>query len=64
MSCTYNTLIRGYIHNQKLSRAVQLTHEMVGKGFCADASTAELFIDLISEGKLDSSLQLLIHKDS
>ena len=42
-----------------LSRALQLRREMVTKGFSADASTAELFVNLVVCGKLDSSLQPL-----
>ena len=60
---TYNIMIRGYVLNHEISRAVQLTHEMVGKGFSADASTAKLFVDLVSDGKLDSSLRPLIQKN-
>ena len=55
--CTYNTMIRGCIKNHEISRALQLRHEMVAKGFSADASTAELFVKLVACGKLNSSLQ-------
>ena len=55
--CTYNLMIRGFIKNNDISRALQLRHEMVTKGFYADASTAELFVNLVACGKLDSSLQ-------
>ena len=61
-SCTYNLMIRGCIKNNEISKARQLRHEMVDKGFSADASTAELFVDLVACGKLDSSLQPLAQK--
>ena len=63
-NCTYNIMIRGFIVNHELSRGVEYANEMVARGFSADASTAKLFLHLISNGELDSSLQLLIQKDS
>lgn len=50
---TYNTIIRGLIGNNEMSRAIQVFHEMVERGFSADASTAELLVDLLVDGKLD-----------
>lgn len=56
MEMTYNLLIRGFITNSKM-KALQLIDEMKKRGFSADASTAKLFDDLISRGKLDPSLR-------
>ena len=50
---TYNTIIRGLIGNNEMSRAIQVFHEMVERGFSADASTTELLVDLLANGKLD-----------
>ena len=54
--CIYNLMIRGCIKNKEISRALQLRHDIVAKGFLADASAAELFVNLVACGKLDSSL--------
>ncbi|PON35035.1 Pentatricopeptide repeat [Trema orientale] len=43
-SCMYNTMVRGLVCNRKILRAVEYKNEMVARGFCADASTAELFV--------------------
>ena len=54
---TYNLMIRGFIRNKDMPRALQLVKEMVAKGFSADASTFELFVSLVANGNLDASLQ-------
>ena len=56
-------MIRGCVLNHDLSRAVKSAHEMMDRGFSADASTLDMFVDLISRGQLDPSLQPLIQKD-
>ena len=60
--CTYNLLIRGLIHNDDISGALRFKGEMVAKGFYGDVSTCELFLDLVSKGKLDPSLQPVVKK--
>ena len=62
-SGTYNLMIRGFVCNHDLSRAVQLANEMGGRGFSADVSTVDMFLDLISSGKLDPSLRSMFQKD-
>ena len=57
-------MICGFILNREIPRVVEFINEMVVRGFFGDASTAELFVHLISNGKLDSSLQPLFQKDS
>lgn len=37
--------------------------KMVAKGFFGDASTYELFVDLVAEGKLDPSLRQVVKKN-
>lgn len=46
-------MIRGSFTNDEMSRALQLNDEMGAKGFSGDVSTCELFVDLVSKGKLD-----------
>ncbi|XVE84589.1 hypothetical protein DITRI_Ditri17bG0024700 [Diplodiscus trichospermus] len=47
-SCSFNVMIQGLLRNSYTSKAIQLLEEMVDKGFSVDASTAILFVDLIS----------------
>ncbi|PQP92135.1 hypothetical protein Pyn_21266 [Prunus yedoensis var. nudiflora] len=54
--CTYNTIIRGFIHNKQTSRAMVLIQTMVEKGFSADASTTELIVNLLSKDEVDPTL--------
>ena len=61
--CTYNTIIRGLLHNNKMSRAVELIEEMKKCGFSADASTTKLVYGLLSKDVVDPTL-LQFFKDS
>ncbi|PQM34646.1 putative pentatricopeptide repeat-containing protein [Prunus yedoensis var. nudiflora] len=58
--CTYNTIIRGLINNNEISKATVLIQQMVEKGFSADASTMELIVNLLSKDEVDPALLLLI----
>ncbi|KAK9937964.1 hypothetical protein M0R45_014727 [Rubus argutus] len=57
---TYNIIIRGFITNNETSRAMGFIEEMVERGFSADASTAELVVDLLSKDKVDPALLPLL----
>ncbi|XVF57049.1 hypothetical protein PTKIN_Ptkin06aG0172000 [Pterospermum kingtungense] len=48
-SMSYNIVIRGFLQSNDLSRGMKILHEMVKKGFCADASTAILLVDQLSK---------------
>ncbi|GJV59407.1 putative pentatricopeptide repeat-containing protein [Tanacetum coccineum] len=58
----YNILIdglfrgQGLVHNNDVSKAIEVLHEMVGKGFSADAWTVEILINLVEDKKLDKSV--------
>ena len=54
--CTYNIVIQGLIRNNDVSRAIKVLHEMVVKGFLADASTVVILLDLVNDKKLDKSV--------
>ena len=49
--------------NGEISKALQLNDEMVARGFMADASTSELFVHLVFNSVLDSSLQPSTQKE-
>ena len=52
-------MIRGFITNGEILKALQLKDEMEARGFSAVASTSELFVHLVFNGELDPSLQPL-----
>lgn len=59
---TYNTIIRGFLGQQKGYKAVAFLEELVGRGFSPSASNFSSIIDLISTEGEDPSLQKLIRK--
>jgi pentatricopeptide repeat protein len=59
---TYNTIIRGFIHNNEISRTMGLVHQMVERGFSADASTMELIVGLLFEDEVDPALLPLLKR--
>ncbi|XVF82199.1 hypothetical protein PTKIN_Ptkin16aG0026000 [Pterospermum kingtungense] len=40
-------MIQGLLQNDDTSTAAKFLHEMVGKGFSSDISTATMFVDLL-----------------
>ncbi|XP_050263858.1 pentatricopeptide repeat-containing protein At1g64100-like [Quercus robur] len=50
---TYNTIIHGFLQHRETSKAMKYLKMMVDKGFSANATTAALFIDLLSSDQVD-----------
>ncbi|GAV70123.1 PPR domain-containing protein [Cephalotus follicularis] len=56
--CSYNKFILGLLRNNDTSRAMQLLHEMVDKGYSTDASTAEKLVNMLVVSGLDDYTML------
>jgi len=54
---TYDTLIKGFLHNNQVKRALQVIDVMAAKGFQADAQTASLVLDLLAHDQVDKSFK-------
>lgn len=52
---TYNILIRANLENGDATTSSKLIEEMKRCGFSADASTKNMVIDMLSDGRLDKS---------
>ena len=59
---TYNTIIQGLLQHNETSRVMKYLHIMVEKGFSANATTATMFIDLLSTKQVDKTIQELLKK--
>ena len=53
--CTYNTIIRAHLLGGDLATSAKLMEEMKSCGFSSDASTVEMVMDMLSDGRLDKS---------
>ena len=60
--CTYNTIIQGLLRHNETSRAMKYLHIVVEKDFSANATTAAMFIDLLSTTQADKNIQELHQK--
>ncbi|XP_028084935.1 putative pentatricopeptide repeat-containing protein At1g12700, mitochondrial [Camellia sinensis] len=58
----YNTIIGGFLGQQKCYEVLVLLEKMLQKGFSPDASTSSLIVDLISTRGQDPTLQDVIKK--
>ncbi|CAI0629320.1 unnamed protein product [Linum tenue] len=50
---SYNVIIHGFLRHKDPLEAMDLIHEMVSKGFSADARTMTLLIELVPKNQLD-----------
>ena len=60
--CTYNTIIQGLQRHNETSRAMKYLHIVVEKDLLANATTAAMFIDLLSTTQADKNIQELHQK--
>jgi pentatricopeptide repeat domain-containing protein 1 len=51
--CNNNTIIRGFLKNNDVQKAVEFVEEMCKSGFAADVSTTELVANLLTNDVLD-----------
>ncbi|EOY11281.1 Pentatricopeptide repeat (PPR) superfamily protein [Theobroma cacao] len=62
-SCSYNVMIKGFFQNNDVSRAMQILHEIVDKGFSADSSTARMLLDILCRDGGDQSIFELLGRN-
>ncbi|EOY09789.1 Uncharacterized protein TCM_025171 [Theobroma cacao] len=60
--CSYATMIKGFLENNGVSRAAEILHEMVHKGFSTDVSTAATVVDLLISDLTGESFCALVQK--
>ncbi|KAB1225457.1 Protein Rf1, mitochondrial [Morella rubra] len=54
---TYNAIIQGLLQHNEISKATEYLQTMVDKGFSADATTATMFVNLLSADQPDKTVQ-------
>ena len=59
---TYNTIIQGLLQHGETAKAMKYLKMMVDKGFSANATTATMFIDLLSSNQVDENIRELLPK--
>ena len=59
---TYNTIIQGLLQHGETAKAMKYLKMMVEKGFSANATTAAMFIDLLSSNQVDENIRELLPK--
>ncbi|KAB1205009.1 hypothetical protein CJ030_MR7G008324 [Morella rubra] len=59
---TYNTIIQGLLQHNERSKAIEYLRMMLDKGFSADATTATMFVDLLTADQPDKIVQEYFQK--
>ena len=59
---TYNILILGLLQHGETAKAMKYLKMMVDNGFSANATTAAMFIDLLSSNQVDENIRELLPK--
>ncbi|KAA8534616.1 hypothetical protein F0562_032125 [Nyssa sinensis] len=59
---TYNIIAQGFLRNNETSRALQHLHEMVEKGFSANAATVAMLMHLSDNSGPNQSVLEMLHK--
>ena len=59
---TYNAIIQGLLQHNERSKAIEYVQTMLDKGFSADATTATMFVDLLSADHPDKTVQEYFQK--
>ncbi|KAK9692063.1 hypothetical protein RND81_09G238800 [Saponaria officinalis] len=60
--CTYNTIIKAFLNENDVADALHYLQIMRGQGFAADASTASLFLGLLTDPNVNVADKALLQK--